>query len=116
MTAIGKGDWVEAVISINTKYSNIMIVAGQLYIVDDVVDLRPDFGLAYLCSRCGNRETGLLIGGIRHPCDSRPAWSAACPCLFKPIYRPKENFTRDLLNSTDLGGQPGIAPKELVTS
>lgn len=84
MSAIGKGDFVEAV------RDDDPIIGGAVYVVADA--FRPD-GCG-TCGECGNDTDIVLIEGA--DLGYGVGW---CPCNFKPIYRPKPDAFADLLKA-----------------
>jgi hypothetical protein len=87
--AIGPGDWVECVSNPN---ANPRVAVGSLYRVNEII---PSWGP---CPLCADTDTqALTFEG--HPIERN--WLGRqlgwCPCRFRPIYRPKAEFTTSLL-------------------
>ncbi len=99
MTAIGKGDFVEALR--DDAVEGVLIHAGRVYVVEDC--FRPD--VCGPCDQCGNDTDVVLVEGV----PIEPGWGW-CPCLFKPVYRPKPDAFADLLKV------PTGAPREPVAA
>lgn len=88
MTAIGKGDFVEAVR--NEHGPGASLLAGRVYVV---LSVQKDF-TCDPCPHCGNDEDCVEVEGARLLDDW--AW---CPCDFRPVYRPKPDAFADLLKA-----------------
>lgn len=100
MTAIGKGDFVEAVKDSNGELGPIFRKGEVLRVVDlvDVADLR------LRCGDCGE----LAIVGVVVPVH--PPGYASCPCCFKPVSGGQPGMFTDLLKV------PTDAPLEPVAA
>lgn len=94
MSAIGPGDWVEALHSRPGDVDAREITAGGLYCVEEV-DHEP-----CVCFRCGDEGPGFSLVGDPPGSLVNSAW---CGCDFKPIYRPKADLIETLMTSVPLG-------------
>lgn len=82
MSAIGPGDWVEA-LGPRGAVSWTGARAGGVYCVEALVSTAP-------CDLCPDDHPGLHLFGIqRHP----HGWAG---CQFRPIYRPKADLIEQL--------------------
>ena len=84
MSAIGPGDWVEAVHSGDGR-----LQPGALYHVTEIRTLDGDYPCG-ICLRWPG--AGPIVAGVR--LDDSEAW---CPCTFRPIRDGQERIERKAL-------------------
>lgn len=91
MSAIGPGDFVEALISEKGNWGLQDIVKGQLYQVRQFAGGPAEEG--HGCPTCGNTAPALVLVGDR-PVIAGWGW---CSCVFRPVYRPNADLIASLL-------------------
>lgn len=87
MSAIGPGDFVEAVLD----FPEDGVMRGRIYTVLDMVPAR----LCTECCSCGKAGEGFTLKQTPEA-NRMGCW---CYCGFKPVYRPKPDAFADLLKT-----------------
>ena len=85
MSAIGPGDWVEAIGPKGVESPRAPgVFGGGVYCVEALVWTNPH------CGGCGGEHAGIhLVGKAR----ARNGWRG---CEFRPVYRPKADLIESL--------------------
>lgn len=89
MSDIGPGDWVECIRSADVLTPGGLrgaVTAGAVYRVERI------FRVEGRCGVCRDHPGTVLVLG--QTAESGAGW---CPCSFRPLYRPKEQLLRDLM-------------------
>jgi hypothetical protein len=98
MSAIGKGDFVEAL----STWPCAGVTKGVIYRVCEIIQVNDEFDP---CELCGDEGDGLRLDGVpMHPDH------ALCHCGFKPISGGAPGMFSHLLK------QPTDAPREPVAA
>lgn len=100
MTAIGKGDYVEAVRTVDERHLGGYLEAGKVYRVEAV--WTADIIRQKQCSAGHSPVLGaVVLSGSPAPQPPGFAW---CFCCVRPIYRPNG----DLIEKLKLGAEEGV--------
>jgi len=97
MSAIGPGDWVEALFSAGAEEGFRAVAKGEIYCVQVA---RP---AEYPCGECGERGLGLILAGDQIE-DPKATWCGECG--FRPIYRSKADLIESLKAPAKREGVP----------
>lgn len=88
MTAIGKGDFVEALLDSDDDGFGGRLIKGQIYRVCEV------YGPGEACELCGDDSGSIDLDGL----TADPEWGW-CTCYFKPISGGPSGMFNELLKA-----------------
>lgn len=94
MSAIGPGDFVEAVRAWEAENGLQELIIGNVYRVREFVRPPGRGWIVDTCSMCGDDQAPPVLLHGDDPTDVR---MGHCHCSFRPIYRPRANVFDHLL-------------------